>query len=146
MFTFWLCPLLSAAGRRILKFWVGGSGMSVAVISIVEHMWWPSLWPSVLITCPKFYSLLPELELSLRVPFVLMLQELVGSLASDELALRIWFMTLSFLLGASLEFRLLMFRFSDQILTLSDSFWSYNIMIWETWRGRIDPSHELKFS
>ncbi len=31
-------------------------------------------WPSVLITCPKFYNLLPELELSISVPFALMLQ------------------------------------------------------------------------
>ncbi len=45
-------------------------------------------WPSVLITCPKFDNLLPELELSISVPFVLMLQIVHWKrLASDGLAL-----------------------------------------------------------
>ncbi len=33
-------------------------------------MWWPSLWTSILVTCPKFASFLPELQLSINVPFV----------------------------------------------------------------------------
>ncbi len=37
------------------------------VISSVERMWWPSLWPSVLITCPKFDDLLPVLDLLISI-------------------------------------------------------------------------------
>ncbi len=80
--------------------------------------------PSFLITCHKFDNLLPELELSISVPFVLMLQIVhLKRLASDGWLYGIEdrFMTNTLFPWAFVEFWLPRFQCSDRILNFSDS-------------------------
>ncbi len=84
-------------------------------------------WPSVLITCPKFDNLLPELELSISVPFVLMLQLFTerGLLQTGWL-LHIVDRCMTNILfpWASVEFWILRLNLSDSVLgILQRRFW-----------------------
>ncbi len=60
----------SKGSRRSLVFVLSGRNQSEEVFSSWFpswiYMWW-SLWPLVLVTCPKFDNLLPELGLSISV-------------------------------------------------------------------------------